>query len=67
MCRQYMYSTISLNSKFKSVRVLLDELPRNFYVLSRTSFISPKNASRNERGVIVRQSERKLTIRFASI
>ena len=62
-----MYLTICLNSKFKSVRVLLDELPRNFYVFSRTSFISSKNPSRNERGVIVRQPERKLTIRCASI
>ena len=45
-CVVNMYSTICLNSKFKSVRVLLDELPRNFYVFSRTSFISPNNASR---------------------
>ena len=41
-----MYSTICLNSKFKSVRVLLDELPRNFYVFSRTSFINSNNAGR---------------------
>ena len=41
-----MNLTICLNSKFKPVMVLLDELPRNFYVFSRSSFISPNNASR---------------------